>query len=52
MNVLMLKHYKLQLQQLVEPPDNNYMSNQHLTQTQKGLTVVETNFDHLFSTYI
>jgi hypothetical protein len=29
----MVRHYKLQQQQLVQFPDNNQLSNQHLSQT-------------------
>jgi hypothetical protein len=52
MNVLMPKHYKLQLQQLAQPLENNYLFNQYLFQIQKCLIAVGTNLGHVSFTYI
>jgi hypothetical protein len=50
MNAPMPKHYELQLQQLVQPPDNHHISNQHPFPTQRILMAEGTNFDELFTT--
>jgi adenosine deaminase len=52
MNAPMLRHYKLQKQQLGELANNNHMSNWYPSQTKRGLIVEGTNFDHLSPTYI
>jgi hypothetical protein len=48
----MLRHYELLQEQLANLPDNNHMSNQHPSETQRSAIAVGTNYDHLFPTYI
>jgi hypothetical protein len=52
MNKPMPKHWKVKLGNLVQPRDNNHMSNQYPFETKKGLMAVITNFDELFPTCI